>query len=134
LNTIRLTEHRHGTVDLDAEILDYPSEMARIIILFANVVHDYGPYACVDVVADVVERDRERVNIFAVKWRDERLVELVSDLVGKFVARVLDGLDPRSKFAQIALRVEHLGEDRRSFLDLSGHLRKEVEIHVFTRQ
>jgi hypothetical protein len=53
--------------------------------------------------------------------------------VGDIVARMLDSLDPRSKFAQIA-SVSSISVRIAALPRSSSHLGEEVEIHVFTQQ
>ena len=46
-----------------------------------NAIHQNRPRARVYVIANVVERDGQRENIFAVKRRDKRFVELGRDFM-----------------------------------------------------
>ena len=47
----------------------------------------------IDRVHDIVERTRQRVDVFAVQRRNERAVQTLDDLVGEEVALMLDFLD-----------------------------------------
>src|ERR1700721_37948 len=58
-----------------------------------DAVEDEAAGGGVDEVDDVVELVAERVDIFAVKRRDEGLVQLDEKMVGDFVAFMLDGFD-----------------------------------------
>ena len=60
----------------------------------ANAVHDDLARGLVDVIADVVEPARERVQVLAVVRHDERVVEQAHELVGELVADGLELADP----------------------------------------
>ena len=61
----------------------------------------------VDRVHHVVERSRQRVDVFAIERRHERAVEALDDLVGQEVALVLDLLDLVRLVPDRLVRGEH---------------------------
>src|SRR5687767_10892228 len=90
-------QYGHRTLDLYPKVADDPCKLSRMNVLLADVIHQDRSYACVDVIANIIECDRERVNILAIERRDERFVKFVRDLMGKLVASVLHILDPLLK-------------------------------------
>ena len=79
--------------------------MLGVIADFLDVVHQNRPRAGVDVIANVVQRDDQRKNIFAVKRRDKRFVEFGRDFMRQFVAvvfGVFDVFEYDSKFPLVS--------------------------------
>src|SRR5207253_3044915 len=83
----------------------------------------------VDGVHDVVERARQRVDVFAIERRDEGPVQPLDDLVGDEVALVLDFLDLLGLVPRRPIGGEHLLEQLRAAVKLVGE-RLEVVVEL----
>ena len=62
---------RDGSVDLGGLLFQNHGEFNCEWIGLVNVVHDHGPCCRIDVIADIIESDRQRVDIFAVERCDK---------------------------------------------------------------
>ena len=78
----------------------------------------------------VVERTRQRVDVFAIDGRDKRAVEALNQLVREEVALVLDFLDLFGLVPDRRLAGEHLLQETSALLQLVGH-RQEVAVELF---
>jgi hypothetical protein len=74
------------------------------------------------------------VDVFTVERRDEGLVELDEEVVGDFVAFVLDSLDALDLFGDARVVREHFHEGFGSVVNIFGLLGEEVEKTLFARQ
>jgi hypothetical protein len=74
------------------------------------------------------------VDIFAVKGRDEGLVELGQQAVCNFVTFVLDGLDALDLLGDSSVVQEHFEEGFGPLANIVGLLGEKVEKAVFTRK
>ena len=74
------------------------------------------------------------MDVFAVEWSDESLVELSQDVMGDLVALMLDGLDGLHLFGDTCVVREHLLEGFGSDNDVFGLLGEKVEEALFTRK
>src|SRR5580658_7591677 len=98
-----------------------------------DAIEDETAGGGVDEVDDVVELVAERVDIFAVKRRDESLVQLDEEMVGDFVAFVLDGFDDLHLLGNARVVREHFEEGFRPVVNIFGLLGEKVEETLFTR-
>jgi hypothetical protein len=75
------------------------------------------------------------VDVFAIEWSYEGLVELGEDVVRDLVALVLDGLDGLHLFRDASVMREHLLVERfGSHNDVFGLLGEKIEETLFARQ
>jgi hypothetical protein len=74
------------------------------------------------------------VDVFAIEWSYEGLVELGEDVVRDLVALVLDGLDGLHLFRDASVMREHLLERFSSHDDVFGLLGEKIEETLFARQ
>jgi hypothetical protein len=119
---------------MDRHALNHVGELSRIVRTLVHVVHHHGARRLVDEIDNVVERARQRVYIFAVEGRDERLVELGRDGMRQIIARMLDGLDALGVLDIIAVLIrEHLDEHARRVVNVRSHLREKREVLLFLR-
>jgi hypothetical protein len=73
------------------------------------------------------------VDILAIEGRDEGLVELGEEVVGDFVAFMLDGLDALDLFGDTSVVREHFHQGFGADVDILGLLSEEVEKTLFAR-
>ena len=83
----------HGKHDLVGGRGDDPRQLAHSGNHFRDVVERDERRGGIDRIHDVIERARERVNVFAIDRRHERLVQPLNDLVRQKIALVLDLTD-----------------------------------------
>src|SRR5208337_695222 len=81
----------------------------------------------VDEVNDVVHGAAKLVHVLAVERSDKGLVELAEDLVGDFVALMLDGLDALDLLGDAGVMLQHLSEGLGAGDDVFCLLLKEDE-------
>lgn len=74
------------------------------------------------------------MDILAVEGRNERLVELDEEMVGNFVAFVLDGFDALHLLGHAGVVREHFDKGFGAVVDVFGLLGEKVEETLFTRQ
>jgi hypothetical protein len=74
------------------------------------------------------------VNIFAVERRDEGLIELGEEVVGDFVAVVLDSLDALHLLGHARILRKHFQQSHSSGVDVFSLLGEKVEKALFARQ
>ncbi len=75
------------------KLVDNMRKLDRVLVADFDVVHHDGACGRVNIIADIVEPDSERVDILAVEGRDERCVQFSRYIVGDLVAFMLDALD-----------------------------------------
>ena len=88
----------------------------------------------VDEVDDVVEADRELVDVLPVDRRDEGPVDAAQDLVRDLVALVLEALDLVGHGRDRGLAFEETGVDLGRFVDAYGELGEPLEVLLVSRQ
>jgi hypothetical protein len=118
---------RHGLGDLARCLQEHVRQALgllhrRLDLVQAEVVGDL-----VDEVDDVVERADEGEDVLAVDRRDERLVEVLVDVVGDPVAFLLADDDVASEVGAIGVVGEHLVEQIGAADDVGRGLLEEVE-------
>ena len=92
-----------------------------------DAIEDEAAGGGVDQVDDVVHGAAEFVHVFAVERGDEGLVELGEDLVGDFVALMLDGLHALNLFGDAGVVFQHAGERVGAADDVFGLFAEEDE-------
>src|SRR5207249_776789 len=98
-----------------------------------DAIKDKAAGGGVDEVDDVVQLAGELVDIFAVKRRNEGLIELGEDIVGDLVAGVLDGLDDLHLFGHAGVMREQVKKSRGAALDVYGLLDEQGVETLFAR-
>ena len=83
VHVLALLERFDGDPDLHRRLPDQRRELARAVAERRHAVAPHDRGGRIDGVHHVVERRRQRVDVFAIDRRDERLVEPLDDLVGQ---------------------------------------------------
>src|SRR5687768_11195079 len=94
VDPVGLAQHRNGTDYGGTEFLDRTRKGLGVVVDLADVEHHYCSCSRVDVITDIVECDRESVDILPIERRDERFIQLCGYLVGELIASVFHVFDP----------------------------------------
>ena len=73
------------------------------------------------------------MDVFAIEWRDEALIELGDDGVGGAIALVLDGLHLLNAHAKVVRILEDAAEELRALREVARKLVEEFEKTSFVR-
>ena len=91
-----------------------------------NVVHDDRARGAVDQIDHIIECFRHQVNVFAIKRRNERLIQTRRHVVGQIVAGMFDALDALNVFLIITIAMgHHLYERLGRVVYVGSHLREQ---------
>lgn len=98
-----------------------------------DFVGDHAACGGVDEIEHVVNAAAERLDIFAIKWRDESLVEAREKSVREIVAGVFNILDALGIFVEAVVLLEHFHEHLRALMAIVGESDKHLKKIIFAR-
>ena len=88
IHSVWFLEHPDSRIYFRRQPLNNFSKPFGVVADFVNVIHHDGACARINVIANIVQRDGKRKNIFAVKRRNKRFVELDCNIMRQLVAGV----------------------------------------------
>ncbi len=122
-----LFEFLGGQQDLLGGAQDDVGEFAGAVAQVLHAIQTDAATGRVDHVHHVVEIQDERVDVFAIQRRDERLVQPIEGVVGDLVALVFERLEFVGRGPARHVAREHVDEDDRGLADLLRELDEVVE-------
>ena len=129
---LRPLQRGNDLLELVGHALDHFGKVEPVLGDFLDVENDDCASGVINQVNDVVERRRHHVNVFAIEWSDEGLVQTSRDIMSELVARVLESLDALRILGVIVVLVgQHLLQLARGRGDVERHLREQVEVLMF---
>ena len=116
-----------GLLDLDDAELDQLCQLDHRVVGLGDAVTVHLLCGAVDVVEDVVQRWSEAGDLFGLKRRDERPVQLLVDLVCDVVSPVLELFHLTALLFHVLEIFDEVDEEIGCGDDCPGHLVKKVE-------